>query len=214
MNLEHNATLNAGVVHKTKTPFPRAWGICFLRSKTKLHPKQTQLLDLGGVQSQLLFADIMFSIAKQDILVDSPKIRVVYDQAAKKRELATLRAENAHFLQVTWGQGEFYPVAFFAWKLLDITEIWEHKQPNFLEAIQDTINSFQKNLERQKTLQANPVKTIPNTLKDDSVVMQDFLEGQLSLIEKPPPVCTQQWRKQAQHTKYLLDNPTGTTCQT
>ena len=34
MNLEHNATLNGGVVHKTKTPFPRAWGICFLRSKT------------------------------------------------------------------------------------------------------------------------------------------------------------------------------------
>ena len=141
----------------------------------------------------------MFSIAKHDILVDFPKIRVVYDQAAKKRELATLRAENAHFLQATWGRGEFYPVAFFAWKLLDITEIWEHKQPNFLEAIQDTISSFHKNLERQKTLQTNPVKTIQNTLKDDSVVMQDFLEGQLSLIEKPPPACTQQWRKQAQH---------------
>ena len=199
MNLEHNATLNGGVVHKTKTPFPRAWGICFLRSKTKLRPKQTQLLDLCGVQSQLLFADIMFSIAKQDILVDYPKIWVVYDQAAKKRELATLRAANAHFRQATWGRGEFYPVAFFAWKLLDITEIWEDKQPNFLEAIQDTINSFHKNLERQKTLQANPVKTIPNTLKDDSAMLESFLSDQLSLIEKPPPLCTQQWRKQAQH---------------
>ena len=199
MNLEHNATLNGGVVNKTKTPFPWALGICFLRSKTKLRPKQTPLLDLGGVQSQLLFADIMFSIAKHDILVDYLKTRVVYEQAAKKRELATLRAKNAHFRQATWGRDAFYPVAFFACKLLDITEIWEDKQPNILEAIQDTINSFHKNLERQKTLQANPVKTIPNTLKDDSVVMQDFLEGQLSLIKKPPPVCTQQWRKQAQH---------------
>ena len=199
MNLAHNAALNGGVVHKTKTPFPRAWGICFLRSKTKLNPKQTQLLDLGGVQSKLLFADIMFSIKKQDILVDYPQIRVVYDQAAKKRELANLRAQNAYFRQATWGRGEFYPVAFFAWKLLDITEIWEDKQPNFLEAIQDKINSFHKNLERQKALQANPVKTIPNTLKDDSVVMQDFFEGQLSLIENFPPLCTQQWRKQAQH---------------
>ena len=159
----------------------------------------------------------MFSIAKQDLLVDRPKIRVVYDQAAKKRELATLRAENEHFRQATWERGEFYPVAFFAWKLLDITEIWEQKQPNFLEKIQEAINSFHKNLERQKTLQANPVKTIPNTLKDDSAVMQTFLEGQLSLIENPPPVCTKQWRRQAQQqlmSNFPSANPTGTTCQT
>ena len=179
MNLEHNATLNGGVVHRTKTPFPRAWGICVLRSKTKLRPEHTQRFDLGSVQSTLLFADIMFSIAKHDLLVDSPTIRVVYHQAAKKRELAALRAENAYFRKANWGSGAFYPVAFFAWKLLDITEIWEPKRPNFLEAIQDTINSFHRNLERQKTIQTNPCATIPNTLKDDSVVMQAFLEDQL-----------------------------------
>ena len=179
MNLEHNVTLNGRVVHRTKTPFPRAWGICVLRSKKKLRPEHTKLFDIGSMQSPLLFADIMFSIAKQALLVDSPKIRVVYDQVAKKRELAVLRAENEEFRQAKWGSGALYPVAFFAWKLLDITEIWEHKQPNFLESIQDAINTFHRNLERQKTLQANPGATISNTLKGDSVVMQAFLEDQL-----------------------------------
>ena len=42
------------------------------------------------------------------------------------------------------------PVATFAWKLLDITEISVSKQPNFLENLQGPVNGFHKNLEKLK----------------------------------------------------------------
>ena len=38
------------------------------------------------------------------------------------------------------------PVAVFAWKLLDITEIWATKQPNFLINIQGSVECLHKNL--------------------------------------------------------------------
>ena len=38
MNLAHNAGPHYETIHKTKTPFPRAWGICILESKRKLTP--------------------------------------------------------------------------------------------------------------------------------------------------------------------------------
>ena len=42
------------------------------------------------------------------------------------------------------------PVAVFVWKLLDITEIWATKQPNFLKNIQGSVKCFHKNLSKLK----------------------------------------------------------------
>ena len=47
MNLAYNPTPHYGVLHKTKTPFPQAWGICILESKQKLTPKQSSLFKPG-----------------------------------------------------------------------------------------------------------------------------------------------------------------------
>ena len=41
-------------------------------------------------------------------------------------------------------------MAVFAWKLLDITEIWATKQPNFLENMQASVECFHKNLSKLK----------------------------------------------------------------
>ena len=198
-NLEHNAAPNGGVVHKTKTPFSRAWSICILESKHKIHPNQTTLFNLGTTKIKDLFGWVMCGIAAGTIKVSYRSVRVVFTPAAKNQELNVLRSAKAGFRAMVWGQGLHYPVAFFAWKLLDITEIEEPKKPNFLEAIQPSINTFHKNLEREKTRQSTPVKTIPNTFKDDSAMLESFLRDQLELIEKTPPLCTQQWRKQIQH---------------
>ena len=42
------------------------------------------------------------------------------------------------------------PVAVFAWKLLDETELWLPKIPNFLENLQSDVERFHKNLEKLK----------------------------------------------------------------
>ena len=39
LNLAHNSTPHYGPIHKTKTPFAQAWGICILESKRKPHPQ-------------------------------------------------------------------------------------------------------------------------------------------------------------------------------
>ena len=182
INLEHNANHNCGVVHKTKTPFPRAWGICIFESKHKLHPTQTTLFNLGTTKSQDMFARVMCGIAAGTIKATYRRVRVVFTPAAKNEELNVLRTAKDGFRTMVWGQAHYHPVAFFAWKLLDITEIWEHKIPNFLEALQPSLITFHKNLEREKTRQATPVKTVPNTFKDDSAMLESFLTDQLSLI--------------------------------
>ena len=51
MNLAHNAGPHYGSIHKTKTPFPRAWGIFILESQRKLSPNQPALLNLGTTTS-------------------------------------------------------------------------------------------------------------------------------------------------------------------
>ena len=41
-------------------------------------------------------------------------------------------------------------MAVFAWKLLDETELWLPKIPNFLENLQSDVESFHKNLGKLK----------------------------------------------------------------
>ena len=88
MHLAHNARPHGGVVHNTKTPFPRAWGICILESGQKLTPNQASLLNLGTTKSQLMFARVMCGISSGDIRVYYNRVRVVFDPRTKAEELA------------------------------------------------------------------------------------------------------------------------------
>ena len=54
MNLNHNPTQHH-TFHRTKTPFPQAWGICTLESKYKCTPRQAALLNLGTTKSNDTF---------------------------------------------------------------------------------------------------------------------------------------------------------------
>ena len=70
-----------------------------------------------------------------------------------------------------WPANSYKPVAFFAWKLLDITEIWATKQPDFLQSIQEAVNRFHENLSEQKRQSEAPI--VKNT-GDDSALMEAF----------------------------------------
>ena len=124
----------------------------------------------------------MCGIAAGTIKVAYRRVRVVFTPTAKNEELNVLSSAKASFRMARWGQGSYHPLAFFAWKLLDITEIEEPKKPNFLEVLQPALITFHKNLESEQARQAAPVATIPNTIPDDSAMLESFLSDQLSLI--------------------------------
>ena len=57
--------------------------------------------------------------------------------------------ERLEFMRLAFKSGDLripIPVALFAWKLLDVTEIWSSKKPSFLEENKATIERFHKSL--------------------------------------------------------------------
>ena len=121
-NLLHNASPHGGVVPKTKTPFPRAWGICLLSSSQKITPNQAAPLDLGTTTSQAMFERVMLGISSGVIKLAYGGVRVVFDQRAKAADLKILKAAKKYFRDdYELRFDNWYPVAFFAFKLLDIT---------------------------------------------------------------------------------------------
>ena len=176
MNLAHNPTPHYGVMHKTKTPFPQAWGICILESKHKLTPNQAALLNLGTTKSSDTFETVMLAISSGDLQVRYNRVRVIYDPRTKAEELFALKNAKAQFQQASW-RGGSHPVAFFAWKLLDITEIEEPKNPHYLKSLEPAITAFHRNLELEKARQAEALVTIPNTLGNDIEILEAFLQG-------------------------------------
>ena len=178
MNLAHNATPHCGVIHKTKTPFPRAWGICILESQQKITPNQASLLNLGTTTSQAMFARAMLGISSGAIQTYYNRVRVVFDPRAKAEELKVLKDAKDHFRYDPWRFGGWYPVAFSAWKLLDITEIVEPKNPTYLQSIEAAITSFHRHLEMEKARQAGHFQIVPNNLVNDMDILEAFLQGQ------------------------------------
>ena len=164
MNLAHNANPHRGVIHKTKTPFPRAWGICILESKRKLTPNQASLLNLGTTTSQDTFVKVMLGFSSDAILTYYNRVRVVVDPRTKAEELKVLRDAKDQFRHDPWRFGGSHPVAFFAWKLLDITEIVEPKNPVYLQSIEEAVTSFHRHLELEKARQAGISKSFQTTL--------------------------------------------------
>ena len=73
------------------------------------------------------------------------------------------------------------PVAVFAWKLLDITEIWATKHPDFLKAIQNRVECFHENLARLKKsvesfeYETKPVKSAIETSTDTNTDTDFFI---------------------------------------
>ena len=172
MNLAHNAGPHYGTIHKTKTPFPRAWGICILESQRKLTPNQAALLNLGATTLPAIFTKTMLAISSGKLQVYSNRVRVICDSRTKAEELFVL------FRQDPWRFGGSHPVAFFAWKLLDITEIEEPKDPLYLHSIEPAITAFHRNLELEKARQAGVFEIVPNTIENDIAVLEAFLQGQ------------------------------------
>ena len=178
MNLAHNAVPHGGVIHKNKTPFPRAWGICILESNQKITPNQASLLNLGTTTSQPMFARVMLGISSGAIQTYYNRVRVVLDPRAKAEELQVLKAAKDQFRYDPWRFGGWHPVAFFAWKLLDITEIAEPKNPTYLQSIEAAVTSFHRHLELEKARQAGDFQIVPNNLVNDMDVLEAFLQGQ------------------------------------
>ena len=164
MNLAHNAVPHCGVLHKTKTPFARAWGICILASQRKITPNQASLLNLGTTTSQATFAKVMLGFSSGAIQTDYNKVRVVFDPRAKAEDLQALKAAKDQFRYDPWRFGGWHPVAFFAWKLLDITEIVEPKNPAYLQSIEAAVTSFHRHLELEKQDKPGISKSFQTTL--------------------------------------------------
>ena len=178
MNLAHNASPHGGVIHKTKTPFPRAWGICILESQQKLTPNQPALFNLGTTTSRAKFERVMLTISSGAIRTYYNRVRVVFDPRTKAEELAVLKDAKDQFRSDPWRRfGGWHPVAFFAWKLLDITEIVELKNPTYLQSLEAVLNTFHCNLEMEKTRQAGDFQIVPNNLVDDIDILEAFLQG-------------------------------------
>ena len=78
------------------------------------------------------------------------------------------------------------PVAVFAWTLLDETELWLPKIPNFLENLQSDVKCFHKNLGKLKKKTLNDFiyeeeyhakPTIIKNTGDDTEFLEAFLRN-------------------------------------
>ena len=179
LGLEHNYLLNGGSVPNTKRKSALACGICLLSSKKRLYKNQSRLLDLGATKSTSMFERVMHRISSNEIFINPLSSYVEFKYHYHCEEFHFLKEVNKNTFTEEWPANHYKPVAFFAWKLLDISEIWEHKIPNFLESFQTQIITFHKKLEVENTRQSNSVETAPNTLKDDSAILKDFLKEQV-----------------------------------
>ena len=179
MNLSHNSTQHH-TIHRTKTPFPQAWGICILESKHKRIPRQAALLNLGTTKSLDIFNQVLRDISSgefDELRVRYHRVRVVWNPRTKAKELFVLKQAKAEFQRASWRGNAYHPVAFFAWKLLDITEIEEFKAPNYLKSLEPAITAFHRNLELEKAREAGELETTENTLENDIDILEAFLQG-------------------------------------
>ena len=104
---------------------------------------------------------------------------MIWDPRTKAEELYVLKQAKAEFHRASWHGNWYYPVAFFAWKLLDITEIEEVKAPNYLKSLEPAITSFHRNLELEKSREAGELEIIENTMENDIEMLEAFLKEQV-----------------------------------
>ena len=129
----HNPIINGGKVYHAKDGSVLAWGICYLYSKEKLSPKQKNIFDLGSAKHSKLFVKIMVSVAEKEIFCVYGDVRTTSTKEDEDMEFSKLCEMRKLFTDK--GIVTHFPVAAFAGKLLNTTESWKPKQPNFLKSI-------------------------------------------------------------------------------
>ena len=140
------------------------------------------LLNLGTTKSINIFNQTLLSINSgkfDELRVRYNRVRVIWDPRTKAEELFVLKQAKAEFHRAPWHGNWYYPVAFFAWKLLDITEIEELKDSNYLKSLEPVITSFHRNLELEKSREAGELETIENTMENDNEMLEAFLKEQV-----------------------------------
>ena len=119
----------------------------------------------------------MLGFFSGDIQTYYNRVREVVATRTKAEELKVLRAAKDQFRHDPWQFGGSHPVAFFAWKLLDITEIVEPKSPVYLQSVEEAVTSFHRHLELEKARQAGDFEIVPNDLVNDIDILEAFLQG-------------------------------------
>ena len=119
----------------------------------------------------------MLAISSGELKVRYNRVRVICDPRTKAEELFVLKNAKTRFRQASWRGVSYHPVAFFAWKLIDITELEELKNPHYLKSLESAITAFHRNLELEKARQAGHLESIPNTLENDIDILEAFLQG-------------------------------------
>ena len=140
------------------------------------------LLNLGTTKSINIFTQTLLSINSgkfNELRIRYNRVRIIWDPRTKAEEFFILKRAKADFHRAPWRGNWYYPVAFFAWKLLDITEIEEVKAPGYLKALEPAITAFHRNLELEKAREAGELETAPNTMEDDTATLEAFLKGQV-----------------------------------
>ena len=179
MSLSHNQTQHH-TFHRTKTLFPQAWGICILEGKYPIIDRQKSLLNLGTTKTISVFNQTLLEINTgrwDELRVSYNRVRVVWSTRTKEEELFVLKQAKADFQRANWSDRKYHPVAFFAWKLLDITEIEEAKVPDYLKTLEPVITAFHRNLELEKAKEAGELETTENAMENDIDMLEAFLQG-------------------------------------
>ena len=104
---------------------------------------------------------------------------MIWDSRTKAEELFVLKQAKGEFYKASWHGNWYHPVAFFAWKLLDITEIEEVKSSDYLKSLEPAITAFHRNLELEKSREAGELEITENTMEDDTAALEAFLKGQV-----------------------------------
>ena len=90
----------------------------------------------------------MNSIADKNIWCSYGPVRISFKKGNENEEFLRLCKMKKGFSDNSSESPK--PVAVFAWKLLNITDIWATKQPNFLKYIQVPVECFHKNMSKLK----------------------------------------------------------------
>ena len=84
----------------------------------------------------------MASVEEKEIFCVYGDVRTTFTKDDEDMEFSNLYEMRKLFTDK--GIATHFPVAVFAWKLLNITEIWGQKKPSFLENIQNQLSVFTK----------------------------------------------------------------------
>ena len=95
-----------------------------------------------------MFERVMNSIAEKNIWCSYVPGRMSFKKEYENEKFIRLHKMRKAFWDYSSESPK--PVAVFAWKLLDITEIWATKQPNFFKNTQASVECFRKNLSKLK----------------------------------------------------------------